>query len=180
MKRILAFSGNLVLKKTSHLCHRSTVRVPPVSWIPRTLHQSASFFPGFLRSVVVFPCTKYQYFSMVTLFSPVLCLRYIFPHFPSPPLRNSSKLKLAGFSQWPSLFPPVSSERCLRCTRHVCQVIKGEVNCVWIQIHFFPESIFFLRWLDYWGCFQWALLLKLMYFYLMRLNFTSLINFGLF
>lgn len=154
MPKILAFSGNSVLKKTSHISHRSTVRVPPVSYIPLTLYQSASFFPGFLRPVVVFPCTEYQYFSTVTLFCPLVCLRYIFPHVSSPPVRNSSKLKPAGFSQWPSLFPTVSSERCLRCTQHVCQVVKGEVKCVWIQTHFFPKSIIFLRWLEYRWCFH--------------------------
>lgn len=35
------------LEKTSHIAHRSTLRVPPVSCNPRPLHQSASFFPAF-------------------------------------------------------------------------------------------------------------------------------------
>lgn len=67
----------------------------------------------FVRCTVVFPCVKYQYFSMASLFKPAPSLRYI----PPPPHSPISLPLLSGilqstncrFPQWPSLFPPVSS-----------------------------------------------------------------------
>lgn len=143
-------------KQTSLFPRGSTLRGPPVSCDPCTLHQSVSLFHHLCSLLWCFHCAIYQHFKIVTLDNPVLHLRFITPystHFTSSPLSNSLKINLQVSLNWNICFFPSWSE--MFAVHKSFEWLKWNVSKD--TSIFFHISFTFLKWHKYRFCSHWVL-----------------------